>query len=1192
MADPEKLLNSTKKTIRSLLISCKDGLSLYHLEKDHKELLGCTIPYQKLGFNSCQAMLASLQDVCRKTYDKTGAEVYKAVADESTAHIADMVSRQRSKKSKRAAKAKPNKFITLSRRPKSNYSFQTSSKYNPSFSSYASKYSGGSQAQQHPVHRATKWSSGESQNTRTYYDERRCTHLKSRSTVVQHASLSITLKKRENDPNREQTEEEVRANIKQVLEAYPGGVWLHLLSDMYRGQCGLNLPPAYQTAILHWTDVIDVQKMHGKEILYMATDTSKKSIQPITTGISLFAGEIKPPAIFQPGEKCEVFVSHVVPETGRLYVHRADSSLDSFMDELKKYYNSLLNLKTYTSIPAQCVCAAKDSNFNAWSRAFVSQVDHTKAKLFYLDFGNSELRSLNEIQPLAQQFTGFPAQAIAVQLFGIVTNSPSALARELRDLTEEVQLELTCQSIEGGISFVILRNTSEPTTSINSKLVSLGLAHWEDGVAPIGQDYSTNKIQTTTIISPIRAPAPITADVGATPSQLSPSRPSQAALPNSEYWTVIITYILTPSLLYVRIKDTSSDDFAKFQEEGPEVYSSQKPVSLLVIGHLYIARVVFDEDDEPGYYRVRATELFDSKTVDCEFVDYGFQHCVCREHLYSIIREQHIQIPYQTRLCALYGMDQVKEDNDRLLSRLEELTEDKTLIAQLVTVEQGIPHLVLFDTSGDDDIEINRELGNMLEDEGLTASLPTVGQTMDVALSYIEKNGTIFVQPIGPANLLLQNLMKSINDYYTKQNTAPEDFINKPYEGQVLCAKYEGAWYRATIRKLLPDKMVSVFFGDYGNSSTIPYKQLRRLPIHIEHVSTLPLQGLACKLSGLDGWNDYVGAEAANLMQSSDSFILMTVKASTDMELSQVQLSQGEIHLNNHLLKIYEDSRNAIVSTPATPIHQHHVSSTTSSPSIDTEEAISPPTPLDSPAEECEKFSMPTLFNLNAGDSFACRLEKLTLDQERAEDYVPSFVSPPDEGEFWDVFVTTTNEPDLFIVVPLSEITLLNELHERLHKDLENSPAVDFEPNAGELCAGKSADDGFWYRVLIVDGKIGNRYKVIFADYGHYDFMTLDRLRPLHKNYTKLNLQAVRAGLFDVLPAVGNCWTASAKTDFASLCNDKRLVSKIHHVDRSKTLLHDGPSVLFELFDTSGNLDINIDEELVKRGHAKFKDSC
>lgn len=58
------------------------------------------------------------------------------------------------------------------------------------------------------------------------------------------------------------------------------------------------------------------------------------------------------------------------------------------------------------------------------------------------------------------------------------------------------------------------------------------------------------------------------------------------------------------------------------------------------------------------------------------------------------------------------------------------------------------------------------------------------------------------------------------------------------------------------------------------------------------------------------------------------------------------------------------------------------------------------------------------------------------------DDYVPPFVQPPDAGAFWDVFVTTTNEPDHFVVVPLAEIRKLNDLIENLHTEYEVRCAI------------------------------------------------------------------------------------------------------------------------------------------------------
>lgn len=76
----------------------------------------------------------------------------------------------------------------------------------------------------------------------------------------------------------------------------------------------------------------------------------------------------------------------------------------------------------------------------------------------------------------------------------------------------------------------------------------------------------------------------------------------------------------------------------------------------------------------------------------------------------------------------------------------------------------------------------------------------------------------------------------------------------------------------------------------------------------------------------------------------------------------------------------------------------------------------------------------------------------------------------------------------------------------------------------------------------------------------------------------------------DVEPAMdGKIWDPAAKRDFIQLCNEKKLVATIKSVDRNKNLLSQGPSVLFELHDTTGDTNINIDSELVRLGHARYK---
>ncbi|XP_076454892.1 uncharacterized protein LOC143289713 [Babylonia areolata] len=103
----EEELKTTKKTIRSLLISVKDGLSVAELEQDFIEFEGRKLPFAQFGFQNARAFLQSLTDVVQFFRTQNGEEKMKQVSDESTIHIEKLVARQKSAPQKRKSNKKP-----------------------------------------------------------------------------------------------------------------------------------------------------------------------------------------------------------------------------------------------------------------------------------------------------------------------------------------------------------------------------------------------------------------------------------------------------------------------------------------------------------------------------------------------------------------------------------------------------------------------------------------------------------------------------------------------------------------------------------------------------------------------------------------------------------------------------------------------------------------------------------------------------------------------------------------------------------------------------------------------------------------------------------------------------------------------------------------------------------------------------
>ncbi|XP_030063864.1 tudor domain-containing protein 5 [Microcaecilia unicolor] len=111
MSDQEKIIETLRKEIRSLLTASKEGLTPRQLEQDYHSMIGTHLPLRTLGYRSTMELVEDMPDVVRISTYSNGNIILNAIPDEATKKIADLVSRQKDNSKSRLTHRYQREFI-------------------------------------------------------------------------------------------------------------------------------------------------------------------------------------------------------------------------------------------------------------------------------------------------------------------------------------------------------------------------------------------------------------------------------------------------------------------------------------------------------------------------------------------------------------------------------------------------------------------------------------------------------------------------------------------------------------------------------------------------------------------------------------------------------------------------------------------------------------------------------------------------------------------------------------------------------------------------------------------------------------------------------------------------------------------------------------------------------------------------
>uniref|UniRef100_A0AAR2JE35 Uncharacterized protein n=1 Tax=Pygocentrus nattereri TaxID=42514 RepID=A0AAR2JE35_PYGNA len=281
MADVELV----KKMLRAVLQSSKHGVVLTRLQSDYRSLTGDFIQHRELGHSSLESFLRSIPSVVRLERSRTGEVVCFAAVCDETAHIAQLVARQRNVK-----KAGRSKLLNCHMRAKSSSLFTHSAKPRSSL--------------RQPGHTTCPTQS----STET---ARILINLTVGLRSVKTAALACKFQKdltthlSKNGQPRMPVEGSaggdgdlllIQSRVKQLLQKHCSGVWLSKLPQLYKDMFHQELPSYVPSQLESWTHICTVRTRKQCES-FSLPDTPKSSLPSDSLSPSLLTPPSTPPPV-------------------------------------------------------------------------------------------------------------------------------------------------------------------------------------------------------------------------------------------------------------------------------------------------------------------------------------------------------------------------------------------------------------------------------------------------------------------------------------------------------------------------------------------------------------------------------------------------------------------------------------------------------------------------------------------------------------------------------------------------------------------------------------------------------------------------------------------------------------------------------------------------------------------------------
>ncbi|NXP48597.1 TDRD7 protein, partial [Heliornis fulica] len=580
------------------------------------------------------------------------------------------------------------------------------------------------------------------------------------------------------------------------------------------------------------------------------------------------------------------------------------------------------------------------------------------------------------------------------------------------------------------------------------------------------------------------------------------------------------------TLIYVGKNYSSAQEQ---MEDDMKAYYSQNSTVLLAKS-LSVGQLVAVHVEEDTWLRARIVTLEGNKIKASNFVcyvDHGFSEFVESSNVYTLQKQFHL-LPFQAAKCKLAGLEAFCDD-PALVKTVKSQTYYKILAVEILE-KSDIPLLVLYDTSGEDDININATCLKALYDKSLLLCLQVDALYTNVRVTSVFSDGSLYCQVPSKGLSRLSEVLRKLEDYFHYKQTS-EFNVSLPFCGKICLFLSKGKWVRVEIRIIHTRLALDVHFMDAGTVATAKLSELKEIPPQfLRELIAIPPQAIKCCLADLPPntgmWTPDAVLCLRDTVMTCPEFSMKVVKHDVSKGIAHIYLFAPENFPDlDH--SINRQIKNADLWKHQKDVFLSAAPSGTSSTKV-TGGAVS------------------------ALQSTSRKLEKSFSDSaEEPSSAVSAIDMPPPlplskTGELMDVYVSVACHPGHFILQPWKELHHLEALMEEMilyYSRAEWKP-VTIEKN--KLYAAKIENK--WYRVVL-EGILRNGHLLVYElDYGKHELVNVDKVQPLMDTFRKLPFQAITAQLAGVK---SQQWSEETSIVFRNLVEKKPFVAQIQAVNES-----------------------------------------